>query len=92
MIYRDVHAGDEMHRLGAGLSGIDEIQGMKGEAVIQKTSTQVPGARTVMRIAVKSERHTLIYELNGSPAARALYAQLPLRIAVENYGGIEKIF
>lgn len=92
MLYRDFQAGDEMHRLGIGLSGIDQIQAMSGDALIRKTTAQMQGTGRPMRIAVKTEKHTLVYELNNSPAAKALYAQLPIRIAVENYGGIEKIF
>ena len=45
-----------------------------------------------MQITVAAGQATLTYELNDSPASRELYAQLPLSIEVENYGGIEKIF
>ena len=92
MLYRDFHAGDEMHRLGIGLSGTDEIAGMSGSAVIRKADPIASGGRTAMRITVNADGNTLVYELNDSPAARELYAQLPLSIAVENYSGNEKIF
>jgi hypothetical protein len=92
MLYRDFHAGDEMHRLGVGLSGIDEIQGMSGKALVQKIEPKASGAHTAMRITVNANGNTLVYELNDSPAARDLVAQLPLSIEVENYGGNEKIF
>lgn len=36
MLYKDFYAGDEMHRLGVGLSGIDYIAGMSGRAKIEK--------------------------------------------------------
>jgi hypothetical protein len=45
-----------------------------------------------MKISVKASGKTTVFELNDSPAARDLYAQLPLRIAVENYSNNEKIF
>jgi hypothetical protein len=92
MLYRDFHAGDEMHRLGVGLTGIEAIAGMSGDAVIQKTEPIAAGATTAMRITVNANGTTIVYELNDSTAARELYAQLPLSLTVENYGGIEKIF
>ena len=48
--------------------------------------------RTPMKIDVKANEKTVVFELNDSQAARDLYAQLPLRIKVENYGSNEKIF
>lgn len=46
----------------------------------------------VMKITVKANGKTTVFELNASTAARDLYAQLPLSIKVENYGDNEKIF
>lgn len=92
MLYRDFYAGDKMHRLGVGLSGIDDIQGMSSNAVIQKIEPIVSGADATMRITVNANGNTVLYELNNSTAARELHAQLPLSMKVENYGGIEKIF
>lgn len=48
--------------------------------------------RSTMNIYVAANGNTTVFELNGSPAAKDLYAQLPLRITVENYGNNEKIF
>jgi hypothetical protein len=45
-----------------------------------------------IKISVKVNGNTMVFELNNSPAARDLYAQLPLSITVENYGDNEKIF
>lgn len=45
-----------------------------------------------MTIHVKSNGHTTVFKLNDSDASKALYAQLPLSIEVENFGGNEKIF
>jgi hypothetical protein len=45
-----------------------------------------------MIISVKANGNTTVFELNNSPAARDLYAQLPLSITVEDYGDNEKIF
>lgn len=47
---------------------------------------------TSMKINVKANGKTTVFELNNSPAARDLYAQLPLSISVENYSNNEKIF
>ena len=48
--------------------------------------------KTAMQISVKANGKTTVFELNNSPAARDLYAQLPLSIKVENYSSNEKIF
>jgi len=48
--------------------------------------------RTTMKIIVKANGNTTIFELNNSPAARDLYAQLPLNIEVKDYSDNEKIF
>ena len=45
-----------------------------------------------MKINVKANGNTTVFKLNNSPAAKELYAQLPLSITVENYSSNEKIF
>ena len=45
-----------------------------------------------MRVYVTSNGNTIVYGLNGSQAAKDLYAQLPLTIEVEDYSTNEKIF
>jgi hypothetical protein len=45
-----------------------------------------------IKISVKANGNTTVFELNNSPAARDLYGQLPLSITVENYNDNEKIF
>ena len=92
MLYKDFYAGDEMHRLGINLTGIEEIAGMSGSALIEKDRTKTSKNHTVMKISVKAKGNTTVFELNNSPAARDLYAQLPLSITVENYSNNEKIF
>jgi hypothetical protein len=92
MLYKDFYAGDEMHRLGVGLSGIDGIADMSGRAVVRKLEPQAEKKEEAMRITVKSGKTAVVFELNDSRAAKDLYAQLPLDIEVENYGGIEKIY
>jgi hypothetical protein len=45
-----------------------------------------------IKIHIKANGRTTEFELNNSPAAQDLYAQLPLRIKVGNYSINEKIF
>lgn len=45
-----------------------------------------------MKISVTSKGNTTVFELNNSDASKELYEQLPLEIAVENFGNNEKIF
>lgn len=92
MLYKDFYAGDEMHRLGIGLTGIDEIADMSGSAVIQKLGSNTSGEETTMQMTVNANGKTIVFELNDSTAARELYNQLPLEIAVDNHGSKEKIF
>lgn len=48
--------------------------------------------KTAMQIRVKTNGNTVVFDLNDSTAAKALYAQLPLSITVENFSNNEKIF
>jgi len=92
MLYKDFYAGDEMHRLGLNLTGIGEITEMSGSARIEKNKPNASETNKTMQISVKANGKTTVFELNNSPAARDLYAQLPLSIKVENYSNNEKIF
>jgi hypothetical protein len=92
MLYKDFYAGDEMHRLGINLTGIEEIAEMSGSARIEKNEPKASETKTAMQISVKANGKTTVFELNNSPAARDLYAQLPLNTSVENYSNNEKIF
>jgi len=92
MLCKDFYAGDEMHRLGINLTGIEEIAGMSGRAKIEKNEPNSSEDQTTMKINVKANGNTTVFELNNSPAAKELYAQLPLSITVENYSSNEKIF
>lgn len=92
MLYQDFHAGDKMHRIGIGLTGIDQIVAMSGSALIEKDESNVSEVQTAMEIRVTANGKTTVFELNNSQAARDLYVQLPLSIEVENYSDNEKIF
>lgn len=43
-------------------------------------------------ITVVAHGTTIVFELNNSPTAEALHAQLPLSVTVENFSDNEKIF
>lgn len=90
MLYEDFYAGDEMHRLGICIDGIEDIAKMSGSITIKKNDKQYKGKE--MKISVQANGNTIIYELNDSQAAQELYNQLPLSIKVENYSSDEKIF
>ena len=45
-----------------------------------------------IKIKVSDATNTITYELNGTSAAKSLYAMLPLEVAVQNYSNNEKIF
>jgi hypothetical protein len=92
MLYKDFHAGDKMHRIGVGLTGIDQIVAMSGSALIEKDESNVSEDHTAMEIRVTANGKTTVFELNNSQAASDLYVQLPLSIEVENYSDNEKIF
>ena len=68
------------------LSGASETSSWEGAA-----TTQEP-AETARRIRVQAGDRSVIYQLNDSPAAAALYAQLPLTTQVEDFSTNEKIF
>lgn len=92
MLYKDFYAGDEMHRLGVGLSGVDDIAAMSGSAVVRKMEPLAEEREKAMQITVTANGNTIVYELNDSQAARDLHVQLPLEIDVENYSRNEKIY
>jgi len=92
MLYRDFYARDQMHRLGINLTGIDEIANMSDSAWVEIYEQSQPSEETSMQISVQTSVGTVVFELNTSRAAKELYEQLPLTIAVEDHGRIEKVF
>lgn len=92
MLYKDFYAGDEMHRLGIGLQGVDDIAAMSGSVVVRKAAAMDNSGGNSMNITIHSNGKRIVFELNDSAASKSLLTQLPLTIAVENYGHNEKIF
>lgn len=60
---------------------------ISGPEKMPKTEENKP-----MKIQVQAGEHVIVYALNNSRAAKALYAQLPLRTTVENFSTNEKVF
>nr|WP_319493016.1 cyclophilin-like fold protein [uncultured Desulfobacter sp.] len=89
---KNFYAGDEMHRLGVNLTGIEEITKMSGKAKIEKQESKRSGGQAPMTISVDANGKSVVFQLNDSTAAQQLFAQLPLHIKVEDYGSNEKIF
>lgn len=92
MLYEDFYAGDEMHRLGICISGIDEIANMSGSVQIEKNGLSPEEEETKMQISVQANGETTIFELNDGNAAKELYGQLPITVDAEDFGRNEKIF
>lgn len=58
----------------------------------QKNTDKDELEEDTMKISVKSDEYEIIYELNESPAAAQLYAQLPLTAEVEPFSNNEMTF
>lgn len=84
---------------GLGIAGVDSAGGAEntaeeagaGSAVSEQPAAQAEAA-AADRLAVRCGDIEVIYELNDSPAAASLAAQLPLTLEVEDYSTNEKIF
>lgn len=63
-------------------------------AAVPAVSSRItqPQTSQTMQIRVSGNDQAIVFQLNDSSAAKALYAQLPLSIAIENYSSNEKIF
>lgn len=104
MLYEDFYAGDEMHRLGVSLDGIDNIAEMSGSVQISAETSentdgnkQTPETNTdmeenVMKITVGDT--TFMATLADNSSAEALMEMLmegPLTIDMSDYGNMEKV-
>lgn len=89
MLYEDFYAGDEMHRLGICLTGIDNIEKMTGNITVEKRSSDTENKEHKAKLIIDGKE--LSVTLFDSPAANDLYSILPLELTFEDYNGIEKI-
>lgn len=73
-------------------------QGKNNNSTLFSTPLSTPPAdrsdesEKALKICISTDTQSIIFELNGSLAAKSLYDQLPLTLSVENYGTNEKIF
>lgn len=79
------------------LSGCVQEKAPRQETENPSQMASIPAPESVeedepMRISVRADEDTVVFELNDSRAAQMLYEQLPLTIEVENYSTNEKIF
>ncbi len=104
MLYEDFYAGDEMHRLGVCLDGIDNIAEMYGSVqltaeIFQNTedNAQPPETNTdveenVMKITVGDTIFTATLADNSSAEAlKEMLMEEPLTIDMSDYGNMEKV-
>lgn len=104
MLYEDFYAGDEMHRLGVCLDGIDNIAEMSGSVQISAETSentdgnkQTPETNTdmeenVMKITVGDTTFTATLADNSSAEAlKEMLMEGPLTIDMSDYGNMEKV-
>lgn len=104
MLYEDFYAGDEMHRLGVCLDGIDNIAEMSGSVQISAETSentdgnkQTPETNTdmeenVMKITVGDTTFTATLADNSSAEAlKEMLMKGPLTIDMSDYGNMEKV-
>lgn len=72
----------EQTTFAAETPGTEETDSEADSSLIHEFHIRVAG----------SDGHNIVFQLNDSPAANALYEQLPLSVQVENYSNNEKIF
>lgn len=75
-----------------GWVSVSGAQTGEGGGLMIKNEPRASENNAFLQIGVKANGKIMVFELNDSPAAGDLYAQLPLRIEVENYSTNEKIF
>ncbi len=72
----------------------EQIQNTEGKLQSSEAENQTENEaeEEIMKISVKSAEYEIIYELNNSTAAKALYEQLPLTIEAEPFSSNEMTF
>jgi len=68
------------------------MSGIAGLGAAQGTPRATNMEESGMKLIVNASGQRIVFALNDSKAARDLQRQLPLTLAVENYGSNEKIF
>lgn len=78
---------------GCGATGAASGNPAALETTVQRKEILSEDSKEMKQIRIEDGAgHAAVFELNGSGAAAALYAQLPLTVQVENFSSNEKIF
>lgn len=97
MLYEDFVSGDEMHRLGINLTGIDDIENMEGsirvEQVIETESNNGGSQQSTenARIRLSFNNEEVYVRMEDNQTARDFLSMLPLETEFQEYSGTEKI-
>lgn len=102
MLYEDFQSGDDMHRLGFCISGLDEIAAMTGTAAIQiadntPQETEMLEEENDMEydsfyITAGNTTFTADFSDNSSAEAlKELLAEGPVTVDMQDYGNFEKV-
>lgn len=73
-------------------SQVKNAADMISKWLVQTGFNKSENSAETMRIKVSDGTNSVTFELNATSAAKSLYSMLPMEVAVENYGGNEKIF
>ncbi|MCC8128222.1 MAG: hypothetical protein LIO92_12665 [Clostridiales bacterium] len=90
ILYEDFYAGDEMHRLGICVSGIDTLAEMSGTILVEQDTEPMES----MQIQVDVNGVTLTALLENNSSAQALYDKLAdgsITIRMSDYANFEKV-
>ena len=63
-----------------------------GAFLTSDSATETERERQPLMIHIITDTQRIVFQLNDSPAAQALYNQLPLTVPIENHSADEKIF
>lgn len=91
MLYEDFYAGDEMHRLGICLDGIDYLAEMSGSILVEAETAETQEENT-MRVIIGNTAFTATLADNSSAQALVeLLREAPLTIDMHDYASMEKV-
>jgi hypothetical protein len=89
MLYKDFYAGDEMHRLGAPVNGVEQIEGMTGNARIERNDESSNTNDMKLKITIGDK--TVTATMLDNATARDFISLLPLTLTLNDYAGTEKV-
>ncbi|MDR3219979.1 MAG: T9SS type A sorting domain-containing protein [Dysgonamonadaceae bacterium] len=89
MLYKDFYAGDEMHRLGIPINGVEQIEGMTGNARIEKKDESSNTNDMKLKITIGDK--TVTATMLDNATVRDFISLLPLTLTLTDYAGTEKV-